>query len=951
MAYTGVQVFGDSLVDAGNALKLAQFYGSLPFTSLPDGAPTAAEGYFAGRFSNGYTFADLISVKFVGVPTKPVFPYGYEDPWLGIADPFASEPHGINLNWAYGGAQIVKGAEAVPNFDGQTDAYKDAVDNQADPNALHLVTIGGNDVRSLVQATGAIPSEATATAVLQDAAAELAQELGQLIGIGVQHILVTGIPDVGIIPFYNGLPDEAARRAAATHYSEMLDGMIQAQLAQLQAANPTVEIRYVSLTDATADILANLEQLYGPDAIFPLNESHLLFFDAIHPTAQAHALLAASILDAINPLGPAGDVLPALHPTMVLAGSIAAAGEVDSYTVALIAGHGYTFDLRGVSSGGGSLPDPIVSLIDPNGTLIVQNDDAGLGLDAHFQFTAATTGVYTLKLGAVGTLTGSYALDVISPDSAGDSTYTVTDPARLIIEGVGQGYDRVLAGVSYALNPSAEVELLATTNDAGTAAINLTGNEFSQRIVGNAGSNILSGGDGADTLVGLGGDDIYRIVDLADTIVEASGGGNDRVEATISYTLGANIEQLTLLGTAPLNATGNALNNALTGNSANNVLDGGGGIDTMSGGTGNDTYVVDNGADAIVEPTGGGTDLVQASAGYTLPSNLENLTLTGTASVNATGNALANSLVGNAGNNVLSGMGGADSMAGGAGNDTYVVDVSGDRIAEAANGGVDLVQSSISYILGLELENLTLTGSGAINGTGNALANVLIGNAAANTLDGAAGADTMDGGQGNDTYIVDTIGDVVAETALGGGIDTVQASATFTLGANIENLTLLGTASINGTGNALANTILGTSGANQLSGLDGNDTIHGGKGADRLTGGLGSDTLKGGDGGDFFIFDTALGSSNVDTLIEYSPSDDTIWLDQTIFAALAAGGLASSAFRVGTTALDADDRIIYDKPNGNLYYDADGNGAGAAVLFAHLAGGTGLTSADLFIVP
>src|SRR4051794_19297624 len=111
MAYSAVQVFGDSLVDAGNALKLAQTYDSLPFASLPEGAPTAGEGYFSGRFSDGYTFADLISNKYVGAPTRATFPFRYEDPFLGLSDPFASEPKGNNLNWAYGGAQIVQGDE------------------------------------------------------------------------------------------------------------------------------------------------------------------------------------------------------------------------------------------------------------------------------------------------------------------------------------------------------------------------------------------------------------------------------------------------------------------------------------------------------------------------------------------------------------------------------------------------------------------------------------------------------------------------------------------------------------------------------------------------------------------------------------------------------------------------------------------------------------------------
>jgi RTX calcium-binding nonapeptide repeat (4 copies) len=214
-------------------------------------------------------------------------------------------------------------------------------------------------------------------------------------------------------------------------------------------------------------------------------------------------------------------------------------------------------------------------------------------------------------------------------------------------------------------------------------------------------------------------------------------------------------------------------------------------------------------------------------------------------------------------------------------NEVYVVDATTDVIIEAAAGGIDTVQSSITLTLMAELENLILTGAAAINGAGNAGANILTGNTGANslsglsgddtisggdgddTLDGGAGTDSLTGGAGNDTYLVDVATDVLVEAA-SGGVDTVQSLVTYTLGAELENLTLLGTAVINGTGNAAANNLTGNSATNSLSGLAGddmllglagNDTILGGDGNDSLDGGVGTDSLTGGAGNDIYVVD------------------------------------------------------------------------------------------------
>jgi trimeric autotransporter adhesin len=334
------------------------------------------------------------------------------------------------------------------------------------------------------------------------------------------------------------------------------------------------------------------------------------------------------------------------------------------------------------------------------------------------------------------------------------------------------------------------------------------------------------------------------------------------------------------------NLTGSRFADRLTGDDNANVLDGGLGADILTGGKGNDIYVVENRSDQTIELAAEGTDTVIASISWTLGNHLENLTLAEAGDIHATGNALDNVLIGNSGRNTLTGGAGndmlygglgADTLIGGTGNDIYFVDNLGDRISESANAGTDLVNSSVTHTLGVNVENLTLTGTDNINGTGNTLHNVLTGNAGNNillggagndTLNGAAGNDTLNGGDGNDTliggtgndtliggtgddiYEVDHAADIVTE-ALRSGTDTVRsASSQYTLGANLENLTLIGTNAINGTGNELANNLTGNSAANTLNGMAGDDFLHGEGGNDTLIGGDGNDTLRGGEGAD-----------------------------------------------------------------------------------------------------
>jgi Ca2+-binding RTX toxin-like protein len=441
-------------------------------------------------------------------------------------------------------------------------------------------------------------------------------------------------------------------------------------------------------------------------------------------------------------------------------------------------------------------------------------------------------------------------------------------------------------------------------------------------LTGDAGGNTLDGGLGADTMTGRTGDDTYIVDNISDVVNELPGGGFDTVNASVNRTLEADVENLVLTGAASINGTGNAQNNRITGNSGANILDGGAGVDMLIGGTGNDTYVVDNQSDSILEQAGGGTDLAQSSVSFTLGSELENLTLTGSAHIDATGNALANVLTGNAGDNFLDGAAGADSLIGEAGNDTYLID-SADTVTEQASEGIDTVYAGFTYTLGNNVENLVLI-PGAIDGTGNALDNVITGNASANTLTGNAGNDTLDGGAGNDTliggagddtYILDNAGDSITETA-GNGIDTVVAGFTYSLaGTQLENLTLTGTGNINGSGNDLGNILIGNSGVNSLTGGIGNDTLDGAAGADILTGGAGDDIYRVDIAGDQVNESAGNGTDTVQSSIAYTLGAPLEHLTLTGFAAINGTGTTGNNVLIGNgnvntlIGLDGNDRL------------------------------------------
>ncbi len=518
----------------------------------------------------------------------------------------------------------------------------------------------------------------------------------------------------------------------------------------------------------------------------------------------------------------------------------------------------------------------------------------------------------------------------------GNDIYHVDNAGDLVVELAGEGSDTVFAARAYTLTNN--VEKLVLT---GSGNYQGNGNALNNSLIGNDGNNRLNGGDGNDTIGGGLGDDTldggsgldtlnggdgndrYFLDKAADVVVEYSHHGSDTVYINGTYTLGLNVENLTMTGSGDRFGTGNALDNVITGNAGDNtlggaggndVIDGGKGMDAMRGGMGNDTFYVDNAGDTVAEYSGQGTDSVFSTVSFTLDNNVENLTLTGTGGIDATGNGLDNTLTGNAGANVLDGRVGADIMAGGAGSDIYVVDNAGDVVTEASSSGRDTVRASINYTLVANVENLTLTGVADLNGTGNGQANTLTGNAGNNDLNGGVGADTLAGGLGNDVYHVDTTGDIVQED-LAGGMDTVMSSVSYTLSDNVEDLVLFG-ANLNGTGNALGNSLTGTAGANILDG------------------GAGADTLNGGAGNDTYIVD------NIADVIADTAGTDTV--KSSVTYSLDAGGQLENIYLTGTGDINAvgnDLSNIMGGNSGNNIID----GAGGTNTIDYTASADGVT--------
>jgi Ca2+-binding RTX toxin-like protein len=395
---------------------------------------------------------------------------------------------------------------------------------------------------------------------------------------------------------------------------------------------------------------------------------------------------------------------------------------------------------------------------------------------------------------------------------------------------------------------------------------------------------------------------------------------------------------------------GTGWDETLIGYGGNDRLDGAGGDDIMIGGFGNDTYVVDSVTDMVQELPGQGTDTVLASLNFSLATfgsfgSIENLTLNGKGNISGTGNALANVITGNVGNNILDGGVDAvvDTLIGGAGNDTYVLGSGSDIVSDSA--GIDTITSTSSRSLAgyATIENLTLSGTGNING--NALANVLTGNAGKNILDGGADTvvDTLVGGAGNDTYVLRSGSDIVSDSA---GVDTITSTSSRSLAgyATIENLTLLGSSNSSGTGNSLGNTITANSGSNILSGDAGNDVLIGMSGADSLTGGADSD---------IFLF-RALGDSSQlvagqDTIFDFSHAEaDKVSLSEIDANSTVAGDQAF-VFKGAAAFSGASGELRVDKQASDTYVYVDNNGDKVADFGIHFDDAINFVASDFLL--
>ncbi|NIX76034.1 calcium-binding protein [Microvirga terricola] len=571
--------------------------------------------------------------------------------------------------------------------------------------------------------------------------------------------------------------------------------------------------------------------------------------------------------------------------------------------------------------------------------------DGGRGMDTVDYWGATSSVIISLMPGAVqgGFAAGQVLIDIEKVfGSAFNDTMSGNDEVNYLIGNAGDDSLSGLGGDDY------------LAGEAGNDT--LLGGSGADLLIGQEGNDLLEGGSGADTLRGDDGIDMASYAHSSEAVVVslADPSINQGVDAIGDRYLG--IEGL----------IGSAFNDWLIGDAGNNILEGGAGADTLDGGDGFDIVSYARSSSAVRMDLGG----IGLSTGDAVGDVL--ISIEGVEGSQFDDVLIAGSsgsyFLGGGGNDWMQAGGGADNLNGGDGFDTVTWATASGRVVvnlsnQAANGGAalgDVVTGVEAFYLTAYGDHFTANPATSVTVYGMAGNDVIIGSAQADYLDGGSGSDVLQGGGGNDTYLVDVASDVVVELA-GGGYDTVYASTNYVLGSRMEVEVLCaagGSASISLTGSETNNTIIGNDGANRLEGKGARDVIRGGAGNDRIDGGLHSDTLDGGAGRDIFVFSTKIDKkkTNVDKIVKFNVKDDSIHLENAIFKALGKGSvkkpvkLKADMFTIGKAATDENDRIIYDKKTGALYYDADGSGSGAALMFAQLDKNLKLTAADFFVI-
>jgi Ca2+-binding RTX toxin-like protein len=368
----------------------------------------------------------------------------------------------------------------------------------------------------------------------------------------------------------------------------------------------------------------------------------------------------------------------------------------------------------------------------------------------------------------------------------------------------------------------------------------------------------------------------------------------------------------------------------------------------LSGGPGNDVYFIDDRCDQVSEKPDAGTDTVNSSVSFVLGANLEHLTLTGSHNVNGTGNSLDNGLIGNSGRNVLAGAGGSDTLTGGGGQDRFIIEKGDGTDTVTDFGGVGRGASPSAATIA-ETDTLKFEGEGLTP------RNMLLNQNGDNleiTFDGVKDTkvilqdfqlenlDNLHKGTGVTVNLGNILFD--GQSCIKDSFDVFNSESQQATIWNRNTVTFLNDLDNDVHGFNDSNDVINGQGGNDnMRGLSGDDILRGGAGDDTLNGGAGADLLKGGAGTDWFVFDRAPGSSNVDTVLDFQSGVDHLVFGGTTFTALA----GSVGRYLGTNNI-----VKYDAANGDLLYDADGPGAGAAVTVAHLGAGLSLGATDFFVI-